>query len=386
MKITHTFLKNLLVGTLTVSLCACSNFFDKDNTPNPTPLTHITEEMTPHLMWYSNVNYGVGNDYLKYVPVVTDDAVITAGRKGNVTATNKANGKTLWSIYLNKPLSAGPAVSNEKVFIGTRDGKVVALNEKTGGALWQASVSSEVLAPPAAANGVVIVKAIDGQVSALSATDGHALWHFQQNEPALILRSGSAPEIYGNTAIIGFANGSLAKLTLHEGGLLWQQTIALPQGSFAIERMVDIDADPLVYKNQIYVATYQGKISVLELSTGKELWSHDLSSFTGLTADPVKVFVTDAKSYLWAFEDGTGTVDWRQTRLAARNITAPAAMGNYIIVGDEEGYLHWVSKQDGHFVARTRVNHSGILAAPVVNNNVAYILTKDGHLAAYTLA
>lgn len=383
---TKTFMKIFTVATITASLCACSGFFDKDNTPTPTPLTHFNAEAKPQMMWYTSVTPGVGNDYLKYLPVVTNEAVITVGRKGMVTASDKANGKTLWSTSINKPLTAGPAVSDGLVFIGTRDGKIIALNLKTGGLLWESPVASEVLAPPAAANGIVIVKTIDGQISALSTKDGHALWHFQQTEPALILRSGSTPQIYGNSTVIGFANGSLAKLTLHEGSLLWQQTIAAPQGSFAIQRMVDIDADPLIYKNQIYVATYQGRISVLDLSSGKELWTHDISSFTGLTADPGKVFVTDANSNLWAFEDGTGTVDWRQTQLTARNITAPAIMGNYVIVGDGEGYLHWVSKQDGHFVARTRVNHSGILAAPVVNNNVAYILTKDGHLAAYTLA
>jgi outer membrane protein assembly factor BamB len=85
--------------------------------------------------------------------------------------------------------------------------------------------------------------------------------------------------------VVGFANGNLAKLTLQDGSMLWQQIITIPEGSFAIQRMVDIDADPVVFNNRVYVATYQGKIAALDLTTGKIYWTHDISSFTGLTVD-----------------------------------------------------------------------------------------------------
>ena len=149
--------------------------------------------------------------------------------------------------------------------------------------------------------------------------------------------------------------------------------------------MVDIDADPVVYNNRVYVATYQGKISALELSSGKTVWTHEISSFTGLTVDGQRVYVSDASSNLWAFDAESGTVDWRQTQLVARNITGPASIASYIVVADQEGYLHWLSKQDGHFVARDHLNGFGVIATPVVNNENVYVLTTDGHLAAYTL-
>lgn len=380
-----TVIKATTIGTLSILLCACNGFFDKDNTPEPTPLTKFTPEAVATNTWYKTVNHGVDSDYLKLIPAVTDTAIYTADKNGVVTGSDKKNGNMLWKTPSHVKLSAGPATNNDLIFIGSREGTVIALSQADGKVVWNVPVASEVLSPPTASNDIVLIKTIDGQLTALSTKDGHALWHFQQTEPALILRGGSAPQILNGNTVVGFSNGTLAKLTLHDGSLLWQQTVAIPSGSFAIQRMIDIDASPVIYKDKIYVATYQGRISALDLSSGKELWTHDISSYTGLTVDNERVYISDATSQVWAFDSNTGHVDWLQKQLVARNVTAPAAMDKYIVIGDRKGYLHWLNKQDGHFVARIRVNKAGMFAAPVVNNNKVYVLTKDGHLAEYTL-
>jgi outer membrane protein assembly factor BamB len=381
-----TFFKKLGLSLLCVSLIGCEGFFDKDNTPSPAALKNITQSAAPKRLWYSSVNTGTGKNYLKLIPAFSDNTIFTAGQSGMLTATDALTGKTIWQKSTNLPLSAGPTADNHLIFIATRTGLVIAIQQNTGEIVWKKQLFSEVLAPPAAANNTVLVKTIDGQLTALAEDDGHTLWHFQQAEPALILRGGSAPQIVNyDEAIVGFANGNLVKFHLKGGNLIWQQPIMMPQGSFAIQRMVDINADPTVIGNQIYVATYQGRLAAVNLSLGQINWTHDISSYTGLTADTKAIFVSDAKSNLWAFDKSTGAVKWQQTDLESRNITGPAAYLNTIIVGDNEGYLHWISQQDGHFVARTYVNSSGILATPLVKNNIIYVLTKDGHLAAYTL-
>jgi outer membrane protein assembly factor BamB len=160
----------------------------------------------------------------------------------------------------------------------------------------------------------------------------------------------------------------------------------MPQGSFAIQRMVDIDADPVIYNHTIYVATYQGKIAAIDLSSGKAIWSHDMTSFTGITVDNERVYVSDAKSFLWAFDRESGTVDWRQPQLESRVISGPALVNSYVAVGDGQGYLHFLSKVDGHFIARARVSNSAIRVTPVVEDGVVYVLTKEGYLSAYTIS
>ncbi len=381
---------NLLkILTLTVSatlLCACNGFFDKDNTPAPTPLTSYRPEAQVHKLWTTFANFGEESDYLKLVPAVGGNAIFTASKDGTVTAVTKAKGRTLWKSYLKAQLSAGPTYDNGLVMVGSRGGHVIALNAVTGDTVWMTAVSSEVLSPPAAGEGVVAVKTIDGELTALSENDGHTLWHYHQTEPALILRGGSTPIIYGPDVIAGFENGNLAKLTLSEGSLIWQSTVAMPQGSFAIQRMVDIDADPVIYNHTIYVATYQGKVAALDLSSGKALWSHEMSSFTGITVDNDRVYVSDAKSFLWAFDRESGTVDWRQPQLESRVISGPALINNYVAVGDGQGYLHFISKIDGHFIARARVSNAAIRVTPVVEDGVVYVLTKEGYLSAYTIS
>lgn len=381
------YLKTFTVVLLTALACACTTFFDKDNTPKPAKLVYFKPEAYPKMLWYTGINSGVRRDYIKLSLAIDGNNIYAVDKTGYVTANSVNYGRSLWGTAT--PIDAttgGPAAGDGIVVIASRKGKIIALRELDGKPLWSTEVSSEVLAAPAISNHVVLIKTIDGKLSAFSTSDGRLLWNYEQTEPSLILRAASAPQIRGNFAIIGYANGNLAKLTLREGSLLWLQTVALPEGSFAIQRMVDIDADPIIVNNRVYVATFQGKIAALDLATGKPIWSNAVSSYAGIAADDKYIFVSDANSQLWAFDAATGSIAWRQTQLEGRNITGPVVVGNQVMVADGKGYLHWMSKQDGHFVARAHVNRWGIISNPIVQNGIIYVTTKDGHLAAYTLA
>ncbi len=384
MRLTKT-IKTYTVLSCAVFLTACSSFFDTDNTPAPTPLTNYTAEVSPRVLWTTSVGSGAtGYDYLRMNPAVSGAAIYTASTGGTVTAVNKTNGRTLWQANVRKTLASGPGAGDGLVVVGAQNGEVIALAESNGAVRWKAAIPGEVIGNPAVGNGVVVVKAVDGYTRGLSADDGQERWAYQQVEPNLILRGASSPVIRDNSVIVGFANGSLAKLSVSDGGLSWVQTIAIPEGAFAIQRMIDIDADPVVYNHQIYAATYQGKISSLEWSSGQTLWTHDISSYTGMAADGDSVFISDAKGHVYSFGGNSGLVNWRQNKLEYRILSAPAVMGNTVVVGDGQGYLHWLSKTDGRFVGRASLG-SAIYASPIVENNVLYALTNNGYLAAYTL-
>jgi len=368
----------------TFLLSACAGFFEKDNTPAPTPLTNYTPEIAPRLLWSAKVGYGAtGSDYLKMNPAVHGSAVYTASSDGVITSINKMTGRRIWQTNTREPLSSGPGVGDGIVVVGGTRGHLIALQQADGRQLWRASIPGEIIATPAVSSGYVVVKAVDGYTRALSTTDGHQVWAIQQVEPNLILRGSSAPIIRDRSVIAGYANGNLAKMSLNDGQLLWLQTVAIPEGAFAIQRMIDIDADPVVFEHRIFVATYQGKISSLDWTSGRILWTHDISSYTGMAADNNSVYVSDAKGMVWDFNADSGLVNWRQNKLEYRIISGPATMRNYVVVGDGEGYLHWLSKTDGHFAARVSLG-SAIYAAPVAENDVLYVLTNSGYLAAYT--
>lgn len=378
----HITFKTSLVVAMTVLLTACG-FFDKDNTPIPTPLTNFTPEVKPHLMWSTRTGGGSSDEYLKMSPAMGTEAIYTASVKGLVTSINKTTGRVNWQNNTHLDMIGGPGAGDGIVVATSRQGDVMAISQADGSVRWKTVVPGEIIARPAVADNHVVIKTVDGYLRALSTQDGHELWAVQQVEPGLILRGGSTPLIRDGYVIAGFANGNLAKFNL-SGEMVWTHPVAISEGAFAIQRMVDIDADPLVYQHDIYAATYQGKIAYLDWSTGQPIWSHDISSYTGMIADDSAVYISDAKSHIWAFTSTGGLVNWRQTKLDARVVSGPTLMSNYVVVGDAQGYLHWLSKQDGHFAGREYAG-GAIYAAPIAENNVLYVLTNNGYLRAYTL-
>lgn len=377
--------KHVLFAALALLLTACNGFFEKDNTPPPTPLTNIKAEVQPRLLWSTKTGAGTDGEYLKMSPALGETALYTTSAKGSVTAINKATGRILWEVNTGLALSAGPGIGNGIVVVVSRHGEVMALNQADGKSLWKVSIPGEILAKPAIERDTVVVKAVDGYVRAFSAQNGNEKWSFQQVEPNLILRASSAPIIRGRDVLIGFANGNLAKFSLTDGQLFWLQPVTIPEGAFAIQRMIDIDANPIVHDHRIYAATYQGKIASLDWTSGRILWNHDISSYTGMIADSNSVYISDAKSHVWAFSADGGLVNWRQNKLEARNVSSPALMNNYVVVGDAEGYLHWLGKEDGHFAGRVSAG-SAIYTSPIVDDGVLYAFTNKGYLLAYTLS
>lgn len=379
-------LAKLTTVSMMLLLAGCSgfNFFDKDNTPDPKPLKDFTPEINPQLAWSTSVGSGAGSEHLKMGLAVDERTVYATNANGVISAVDKSNGQRRWQTDTKLDLTTGPASGNGIVVAGSLYGDIIALRSDNGSVAWKAHIPGEILAAPAVKNGVVIVKAVAGHVVALAATDGHELWSYQEAEPSLILRGASAPVIQDGNVFIGYANGNLSKLNLRDGEPDWTQTISIPEGGFAIQRMIDIDADPVIYGHRVYAATYQGHIAALNWQSGETQWSHEISSYTGMAATANAIYVTDAQSRVWGFNAASGEVTWRQEDLQYRTISAPALMDQYLVIGDGEGYLHWLNSQTGRIAARVHPG-SSISANPVVENRNAYILTNSGRLLAYQL-
>lgn len=373
-----------------VNLSACSTIDgwmgNKDNTEPPKPLVAFKPSIKVARMWDVRNGSGTRGAYLDLEPTIRNGRVFTADAKGYITAVNQKNGQRLWQVNTKTDITTGPAVGNGIVVVGTGDAQVIAVNEDSGKVLWKGTASNEVLAKPSISQGKVLVKAIDGKMFALDSSSGKQLWSYDHGAPSLILRASSSPVISGNYVVAGFSDGKLDVLSLATGGLLWQRTIAIPNGGSPVDRMVDIDANPIVSDGVIYVATYQGNIAAVQLNNGSYIWRHKISSYTGLAVGANNVYVSDAQSHVWAFAKDSGGVIWRQNKLEARRVTAPSLMNNAVVVGDAEGYLHWLSPSDGHFLARTRVDSAGIIAAPIARGNNIYVVTNRGDLADYRVA
>lgn len=376
------FLSVILLGSL-LSGCAFINGLGSDNTPKPSPLVTFKPQFNVNTLWADSAGSGIGVNYLKLGPAANANAVFVADPKGKVTAFAAPNGQQLWRTNIHAHITSGPSIGEGLVVVATADAQVFALNQTTGAIVWHVAVPNQVLAAPQIGQGKVIINTISGKLCALASNNGQQLWVYDHGAPVMILRGSSVPQIVGDKVIAGFADGKLAAFSLDQGTLLWQQTIAVPQGASQVQQMVDIVADPVVANGVIYVATYQGNIAALTLQSGQILWQQHISSYTGLVLGQQQVFITDAQGVVWAFARSNGVVNWRQTQLMNRVLSPPALMNNAIVVADGEGYVHWLSPQDGHFLARVlAVKKQSIFAAPQVVGNVVYVAAKNSDIIA----
>ncbi len=375
-------MKQLLILVLIITVASCGLFSGKDNNEPPAELIKIDNAFEIKTLWKTNLS---NNDELfsKLIPAHQAGKLFVATTEGDVFGFDINTGKRLWKTKTKKSLAGGIGLSEEKLFIGSRDGDVLALSQQDGSILWDVKISSEVLTPPKPAMNSLIVRTVDGKIFALTQDSGAHLWVYERDMPLLTLRGNSTPIVESNLIFAGLDNGKLAALDVATGKLFWEVPIAIPKGRSQLERMVDIDADPILDGSNIFISSYQGPTVAIDLaSTVRVAWEREVSSHAGMDVDFNTLYVTDSNSHIWAFDRYTGASLWRQESLHARHLTAPVSLEDYIVVGDLEGYLHWIRKADGQIAARYRIGGKNRFnIAPIVVNDKLIAYDSGGRLA-----
>jgi outer membrane protein assembly factor BamB len=374
----------LLALTLAITLGGCAGR-SKDTSEPPAELTSFEATLDVQRVWSTKV--GGKSERLRLgLRPATDGARIYAGAyDGQVSSFDVASGDRVWTVETDLRLTAGPGYGDGVLAFGTADGELLVLDATTGEERWRQPVGSEVLAAPAVGSGVLAVRSVDGRLRGFSVTNGATLWTVEQSLPALTLRGNTAPRVSGPIVVCGFNNGRVGAYQIANGDPVWEVAIANPTGRSELERLVDVSAGLTIVGNDVYVAGYHGRAVGIDLSTGIVLWQQELSSYAGLGADLNSVYVTNDFDAVVALDREGGTQLWRQDALRLRDLTAPTRYANTLVVGDYEGYLHWLSPDDGSFLARSKAAGDRITAAPLVVGQNVYVQGDDGTLAAYTL-
>ncbi len=373
----------VLVATL---LGGCSLFGSKDNSEPPAELKKIDQRVQLKRLWSHSTGKGTDEQFVRLVPSVDGDRVYVADRSGAISAYALESGKRLWRTKTGLALSAGAGVGDGLVLAGSSEGRLVALEADSGKPRWEVDVPSEVLSVPRVYDDIVIVQTVDGTISALEAKDGKRLWLYDRTVPVLTLRGTSTPLVEADVVIAGFANGKLVALDVHNGREIWSAPVAVPHGRTELQRIVDIDANPVIDAGVLYAGSFQGRLVAVSLQDGRMVWSRDMSTYAGIAVDYSLVVVSDADSELWALDRRTGRALWKQTDLRRRSLTGPALIDDAIAVGDYAGYLHILSQSDGSVIGRVRVDSDGIIATPVsLNDSRLLVLGAGGTLALYRL-
>jgi outer membrane protein assembly factor BamB len=366
---------------LLLLLAGCSAFSGKDNADPPSELVDLEPELRIEALWDASFE-DADEALLKLKPVVSEGVLYIAEPSGEVFALDPETGKRHWSVDTDSPLSGGPGVADGLIALGTLEAELILLSSEDGEERWRQRVSSEVLSSPSINDGNVVCRTTDGSVAVYSSDDGTKRWVYDRSVPVLTLRGDSSPLISDYQVLAGFAGGKFIGLSLDAGLVEWEATISTPKGRTELERVVDIDADPVLVEGTLYVTAYQGDVAAVSESSGVVLWRRDISSHAGLDASWRQVFVTDAADHVWSLDATNGATLWQQKKLHARRLSAPAMVDDAIVVGDFDGYVHWLSQEDGRQLARIRVGSDAIRLKPLVINDIVYVMDEGGTLSA----
>jgi len=379
-----------IIFALALFLSSCSNlnpmnwFSDEEVNP-PTPLVAIDRQVSLRQEWSVNIGNGQGNNYTEITPSIDSGVIYAAGEDGNVAAVDISSGEIIWRTRLDAIVTGGVGAGQGLVMLATEDAELLALAQSDGSIKWRQAVSSEVLSAPQTNGDIVVAQTVDDKLVALDAESGERRWIYETTQPTLTLRGSSKPEIVSGSVIAGFSNGTLVAVAADDGVYQWEERVAIPEGEYDIDRVIDVDGDLLLDGGRVLASSYQGNLMAFEISSGRIVWRMEASSYHGMAQGFGNIYYCDDKSQVNAIRDNSNDVVWENVALLNRKITAPTAIGNYVAVADLEGYVHLLSQVDGRIVGRAQADSKGVRSNLLSHNGRLYVFGNSGKLSAYDL-
>ncbi len=385
------FTRYLLITATVLFISACA---DDDNLEQPTELVPFYSKYYMDVSWHASTGAGAEEQYVFLHPLILKDIAVTASRNGVLNIISLKTGDFEEDIELNTVISSGVGGNEDVWLLATRDAYVIAVDGKNRVELWRTRVSSEVLAKPVIYKDTVIVRTVDGKILSLSLENGKIRWQYQRAIPDLTLRGTSEPVIARDKIFAGLADGRLIAISPEDGAVIWDVALATPTGRSEIQRLIDIDGDAELYGRVLYASSFQGRVAAIDVDRGQFLWARDFSTHTGVILDDKVLYSSDDKGNIWALDRLNGATIWKQEKLAYRKLTRPTIIGDYLAVGDFEGYVHLLSRYDGHFIARYQLGQfdhlgwelaTGIIVPPIVKGKDRLVVVTRGGIV-YVLA
>lgn len=390
--------KLLVIALLAINLLSCSSS-DEDPDLIVAELTELENKFDVDVKWDRSVGDGTGGYFSRIKPTIAYNKVYSASRMGDVIAFDQETGDKIWQADLSDIndersfwdartsalVAGGPVAGLKKVFVGTENGDIFALDAETGELIWQAKIKGEVISKPAIDSGILVVNSASGILKAFNANTGEELWQVERDVPALTLRGISTPVIASGGVIVGSGKGELGVYILEKGQAGWVTEVGEATGSTELQRVIDVDSSPVVFGDKVYAISARGNLMSIELNSGRILWKRQYSSYRQIAIYRNDIYITNVRGQVYALNRINGIERWSNFELKNRGVTGPAVMGGYIVVGDFEGYLHWLDQETGEIVSRHKVDGSGVYATSVVVDDVLYAQSKDGDLQAITI-
>ena len=369
--------RNALAACGLVFLAGCSMFSNHNPKYDPTPLTEYPAAVTASVQW--SVPVGSGSGY-GFAPVVLAENVYAATPDGNVVNVNASNGSIAWKTNVGVALSAGVGSDGIVTAVVAEDGTVIALDAQ-GNELWRQRASSAVGIPPTVGDGLVVVRSTDYRIQAFDAATGELRWSVQRPGPALALQTNMRLISLQGLVISGLPNGRLMAIDAASGNVQWEGTVSTSYGATDLERINDVVGTPQVQGPLLCGVTYQGRIVCFDITQGgMPVWEQPFSSNTGMTTDPQQAYAATRRDTVYAFSLADGTEVWKQNALANRQLSGPAVVPQAVAFGDLEGYIHFLSRDDGRLLGRIQLGDDPVLSPLQASARGIVVQTGQGNL------
>lgn len=366
----------LMTGCSTLS--SLNPFSSKDKTNEPAKLEELKATMAVRTAW--KLDIGKARGY-QFSPALAGNTLVVASADGAIARVEAADGRPMWRIKADSNLTAGVGTDGNVIVVGAAKGVLMAF-DMDGKALWKSQLSSEILSAPAVGQGVVVARSIDNRIVGFDAKTGEKKWTVQRPSPPLTLRNAPGMLVHESDVIVAQPAGKLASLLLATGAPRWEVEVGVARGATELERVTDIGGAPVIFESDVCAASYQGRVACFELASGSPRWNRDLSSEVGVAVDQRFVFAADDRGALHAFARDSGTSVWKNDKLAFRGLSTPLSYGRAVAVGDYQGYIHFLSREDGAFLARAATDGSAISGNPLVAGSNLIFQTQNGTVTA----
>ncbi len=346
----------------------------------PTKLAKgFKSQIDVNIIWKKNIGAGSGLGDLRLEPSINNQSIYITDYTGGLYALSVLNGKRIWSLKdKGTEYTTGPGIGSDLVLVGTGDGRVIARSKDSGLLKWVAKLPSEILSRPLEGYEQVIVRSNDGSVYALDKKTGQEIWNYQKTAPKLSVRGNSNPLLVDDSVIIGWDDGRMTALDLDTGKVIWNATVAVPTGQTDLERLVDIDGDPVLDGADVYVCSYGSGVTSVSSLDGKINWTREISSRYSPAVGDQNIYIVDDRSVIWAFDKITGNSVWRKNDFERRSISAPVIYKNNLIVGDFDGYTHWLDPETGNQLYRKKIANDAIVVRGVTDDSAVVLSAKNG--------
>ncbi|MBD8630871.1 outer membrane protein assembly factor BamB [Oxalobacteraceae sp. CFBP 8755] len=344
----------------------------------PAKLVELKGSMAVRTAWKLDIGKAKG---YQFSPALSGNTLVVAAADGAIARVDAATGKQLWRVKADSDLSAGVGTDGNLIVVGAEKGILMGY-DMDGKLLWKTQLSSEILSAPVVSQGIVVARSIDNRIVGVDATDGSKKWTVQKVAPPLTLRNAPGMIVAGTDVIVAQPGGKLSALIIATGAPRWDVEVGISRGATELERVTDIGGAPVLFENEVCAASYQGRVGCFDLVTGSARWTRDLSSSVGVAVDQLFVFAPDDKGALNAFTRDTGASSWKNDKLSFRRLSTPLSYGRAVAVGDYEGYVHFLSREDGSFLARAATDGSPIVGTPLVAGSNLIFQTQNGTVTA----